>query len=74
MYIEIWKAIEGYEGLYQVSTEGQVRSLGNNKSKKTKILKTMADTKGYKRLTLYKNSKKKTYRKDKVSFWSQEGE
>ena len=37
MYIEIWKAIEGYEGLYQVSTEGQVRSLGNNKSRKTKI-------------------------------------
>ena len=58
----IWKDIPGYEGLYQVSNTGQVRSLGNNKSKKTKILKTMADTKGYKRLTLYKNSKKKTYK------------
>lgn len=61
MYIEIWKAIEGYEGLYQVSTEGQVRSLGNNKSRKTKILKQSTDSSGYKQIGLHKNGKCKTY-------------
>ena len=29
--MEIWKDIEGYEGLYQVSNEGRVRSVRNNK-------------------------------------------
>lgn len=29
--MEIWKDIEGYEGLYQVSNEGRVKSLRNNK-------------------------------------------
>lgn len=33
---EIWKDIAGYEGLYQVSTEGRVRSL---KNKTIKLLK-----------------------------------
>ena len=36
---EIWKDIPEYEGIYQVSTFGNVKSLGNNKSKKEKILK-----------------------------------
>jgi hypothetical protein len=31
MNMEIWKDIEGYEGLYQVSNEGRVKSLRNNK-------------------------------------------
>ena len=31
MIIEIWKDIEGYEGLYQVSNEGRVKSLRRNK-------------------------------------------
>lgn len=29
--MEIWKDIEGYDGLYQVSNEGMVKSLRNNK-------------------------------------------
>jgi len=29
---EVWKDIQGYEGLYQVSNLGKVRSLGNGKS------------------------------------------
>jgi hypothetical protein len=36
---EIWKDIIGYEGLYQVSNLGNIKSLGNNKSKKEKLLK-----------------------------------
>ena len=34
--MEIWKDIEGYEGLYQISTHGNVKSL---KFGKEKILK-----------------------------------
>jgi hypothetical protein len=36
---EIWKDIPDYEGFYQVSTLGRIKSLGNNMSKKEKILK-----------------------------------
>lgn len=36
---EIWKDIEGYEGIYQISNQGRVKSLGNSKSRKEKILK-----------------------------------
>jgi hypothetical protein len=28
MIMEIWKDIIGYEGLYQVSNQGQIKSLG----------------------------------------------
>lgn len=31
---EVWKDIEGYEGLYQVSNLGNVKSLNYNKTKK----------------------------------------
>jgi len=30
---EIWKDIVGYEGLYQISSYGRVKSLGRNVSK-----------------------------------------
>lgn len=36
---EEWLPVEGYEGLYVVSNLGRVKSLGNNKSRKEKILK-----------------------------------
>ena len=35
---EIWKDIQGYEGLYQVSNLGRVKSLNYNKTSKSKIL------------------------------------
>ena len=44
---EVWKDIVGYEGLYQVSNLGRVKSLGNNKNKKEKIIKIWNDRKGY---------------------------
>lgn len=37
--IEVWKDISGYEGLYQVSNMGQVKSLNYNKTGKEKLLK-----------------------------------
>ena len=35
----IWKDIKGYEGRYQVSDTGLVKSLGNDRTRKEKMLK-----------------------------------
>lgn len=52
---EIWKDIAGYEGLYQVSNLGQVRSVGRIDSRghfyKSKILSFEIMKKGYKRVS-----------------------
>ena len=56
--MEIWKDILGYEGLYQVSNYGRVRSL---KYGKEKILKQQINTDGYLHIDLYKNKKRKNY-------------
>ena len=58
--MEIWKDIKGYEGLYQISNKGRVKSLGNNKTKKEKIL-SPGKHKGYFYVSLYKNRKEKKY-------------
>ena len=57
----IWKNIKNYEGLYQVSDDGQVKSLKNNKSKKEKILKPSKTRGGYLRVVLCKEGKTKAY-------------
>ena len=57
---EIWKDIEGYEGLYQVSNQGNIKSLNYNHTGKEKILSTK-DHHGYRRVTLYKDKKLKTF-------------
>lgn len=58
---EIWKDIRDYEGLYQVSNLGRVKSLGNNKTKKEKILKQPVDKRGYLFVVLWKNGVQKKY-------------
>ena len=50
---EIWKDKKDYEGLYQVSNWGRVKSL---KFGKEKILKPQKDTSGYLCVTLCKNN------------------
>ena len=57
---EIWKDVPGYEGLYQVSNIGEVRSLFYRGSKKIQLLKPAQDKKGYLRVTLYKDKKTHT--------------
>lgn len=48
---EIWRDIEGYEGLYQVSSFGRVKSFYTNR-----ILKGYQIASGYLGLRLYKNN------------------
>lgn len=52
---EVWKDIEGYEGLYQVSNKGRVKSLNYNKTKKEKILKPIINSNRYLQVKLCKN-------------------
>ena len=68
---EIWKDIKGYEGLYQVSNLGRVKSLahvsirknGRKQHTKERILKLGTDKDGYLQVTLYNsNDKKKTFK------------
>lgn len=63
---EIWKDIKNYEGLYQISNYGRVKSLPkklNNhtgfKITKEMILKPRINKKGYVKYALYKNRKQK---------------
>lgn len=59
--MEIYKDIEGYEGLYQVSNKGNVKSFVNNNGvSREKVLKP-AIRNGYKKVDLCKNKTKKTY-------------
>lgn len=51
----------GYEGLYQISNLGNVKSLGNNKLRKEKILKNGKTKYGYKTVCLSRNNVYKTY-------------
>lgn len=59
---EIWKDIKGYEGIYQVSNLGRVRSLdridSNNHPLKGVILKSYISNSGYLLVGLYKQQKR----------------
>lgn len=58
---QCWRDIEGYEGKYQVSNTGRVRSLNYNGTGKTKVLKPCISNMGYKLISLWKNGKGKSY-------------
>ena len=57
--MEHWKAITGYEGLYEVSDLGRVKSLNYNHTGKEKILKPQKTNNGYLRVDLCKDGKLK---------------
>lgn len=57
---EVFKPIKGYEGLYEISNLGRVKSLPKIIGKRTKhetILKSRISTQGYEMVTLCKESK-----------------
>lgn len=53
---DIWKDIDGYKGIYQISSYGKVRSLKSNK-----LRKLIEDRDGYLWVALYKNKKQKIF-------------
>lgn len=66
---EIWKDIEGYEGLYQVSTYGNIKSLPKVRRngtgtyiQKEKLLKPSNTSTGYKKVELCKDGKRKSFK------------
>lgn len=66
---EVWRDINGYEGLYMVSSGGQVKSLGRCVLRKDgrkcsypeKVRSGCADRKGYLRVVLCKDGVQKTH-------------
>jgi hypothetical protein len=67
---EIWKDIKGYEGLYQVSNLGRVKSLertvskkdGSMQHRKERILKLVTRPNGYLQVNLCNGSGKKAFK------------
>lgn len=59
--MEVWKDIKVYEGLYQVSNYGRVKSLNYHLTKKEMVLKASPDCGGYLKVVLYKNGKRKHF-------------
>lgn len=66
---EIWKAIDGYEGYYEVSTRGRVRSLGRKitmkngeaRTVKGRVLRDSVNKVGYKTVALAKEGRAITH-------------
>lgn len=65
---EIWKDIKGYEGYYQISNRGRVKSLARKtkyqnttRELKEKIKSTFISTNGYERVELSKDNSNKKY-------------
>jgi len=78
---EVWRDIDGFKGLYQVSNTGRIKSLPRmrvssknckrNYLIKGKIIKSRMDRDGYHELNLYENGKpyfKKVHRLVGISF------
>lgn len=63
---EVWKDIEGYENLYQVSNLGRVKSLvgfnGHIYVNRVKVLKQSNTTTGYKKVELTINKRRKSHK------------
>ena len=58
--MEIWKQIEGYDGKYQVSSYGRIKSFAQNK-KDGAIKEGHLDYKGYPKISLYKDHECKDF-------------
>lgn len=56
---EVWLPVKDYEGLYEVSSWGRVRSLDYNRTGLTVVLKQTKDKQGYFSINLRKNGKTK---------------
>lgn len=59
--MEIWKDVKGYEGLYQISNLGNVRSMNWRNTGCIKNLYLKPHCKGYLQVELHKNAKRKMF-------------
>ena len=62
---EIWKDIKGFEGCYQISNYGNVRSLDRIKNHRlyhSQIISQKTDKDGYKNISLHLDGKVKYFR------------
>ena len=59
---EIWRDIQGYEGKYQVSNMGRVKSLNYRQTGKERILRGIGTILGYLTVNLYQDGKMKTHK------------
>ena len=72
--MEVWKDVIGYEGYYQISNYGLVKSLdrvvdkniGQKKLLKSRLLKQGIDKDGYKHVILYKNGRGSIFKTHKL--------
>ncbi|MBP2652625.1 MAG: EnPhEFRM31 [Firmicutes bacterium] len=60
--MEIWKDVEDYEGIYQVSNLGNVRSLNYRRKGLISNVKQGIDHYGYPKIRLYKNGVRLEYK------------
>lgn len=58
---ETWKPIAGYEGLYEVSDLGRVRSLNYKHTGEVRVMEPTKEGSGYLQLRLCKNNKRKHF-------------
>lgn len=69
---EVWKSVVGYEGYYEVSNQGNVRSIdrlcfgsqpnyGNGALRKGKIIRQRSTKRGYKQVELCRNKEKRIF-------------
>jgi hypothetical protein len=59
--MEIWKDIKGYEGFYQASNLGRVKSLNYRKSGNEQIMKSSFNSNGYYQIGIRKNGITKVF-------------
>lgn len=59
--MEIWRDIPKYEGLYQVSNYGRVKSLNYKRTHKEKIINPAIHPSGHLHVLLYKDGSSKTF-------------
>lgn len=64
----IWLPVKDYEGLYEVSNLGEVKSLNYNHTGKEKLLKPSKNSEGYLYVKLYKNGIKKPIRVNRLVY------
>ena len=58
---ELWQPIAGYEGLYDISNWGRVRSMHSRTASGPRILRQSFSSHGYLQVNLCKNGKPKTF-------------